>query len=133
MFDFAFGAGQKFVERVNNLADTQAQAIEVKKAELKKEIAQAQAPSSASTTTTIAGTGVQKIQPVQTKNGFELPTPIKSVYLFLLTILSFILENKTLLYIIMAFLAYKILRFIITRISEWRNSKPSYNPQKPKI
>ncbi len=115
MFDFAFGITKPVVDTINNFADTQANNIEIKKNELRKEIAPAPLkPTQGKAGTTTAATSTSLAE----EAGFSLDSPLKSAYLLLLVVLGYILSHKILLYAILAFVLYLIIKFIFRLFSE---------------
>jgi len=118
MFDFAFNTTKTAVGKLNDFTETSYQSIEVKKAELQKEIEQEKTEKAGEKATTTGQQMDVLPEAAKPETGFSLDSPVKTAYLFLLSVLGFLLSNKTLFYIFSIFVIYKILSFIIGKFSQ---------------
>lgn len=92
--DFVIKTAKTTTKAINKLADSQSKKIEAKKEEVKKEIEQ-----------------INNDNDDNKKESPKTEKPLKYAYLTALSLAGFILDKKILLYLLLAFILYKLLKF----------------------
>lgn len=97
--NFVINTAKTTTKTINKLADNQSKKIEAKKEEVKKEIEQ-----------------IDNDNDDNKKESPKTEKPLKYAYLTALSLAGFILDKKILLYLILAFVLYKLLKFAYKKI-----------------